>query len=270
MTTAAGEWIDGKSVHEDRRVAWLLWGLAVLGLPLSGATFAAHFQAAIAAQPGTPMTVGLFFVLELAKVALFSGLAVWAGTKLARAAGIDVPVARALVRGDAAGAFRAVVRALPVGVLLGVISAGPAVALRAAFEGKTIVALVTAPADVGGALAHASGIFYGFGVELWFHWGVLAVASRWLVRATGASAARAFPWANAIAGLAFGVFALVSVYTPHAGEPGAWRYAGEAFAGFGLPSVIQGLAIRQRGLVSAWIASSTALWILIVLGIAFR
>ena len=128
--------------------------------------------------------------------------------------------------------------------------------------------LLTVSSDGASAFAQASGVFYGFALELWFRWGILALASRLVSRVTGQSGERAFPYANVLASVALGVFALVSIYSPHAGETGAWRYALDALAGYGLSSAFHGMALRRHGLVSVGIAVLAHQWIAVALRVA--
>jgi hypothetical protein len=237
--------------REDARLArWLFFATLAL-LPLSAPMFLSHFRAATAAAPpGTP-SIPVFLVLELVKVALFSATAVWAGKKAATRAGIDAPVLRALLRKDRAAATRAVRGALTLAIPLGALCFAASIAIRSPFEGKTIGQLLALADDRGAPLVRLTGVFYGAAVELWFRWGALALASRGVSRLTGLSAARAFPVANVLAALAYGTFAVVSVWGPHAGEPGASRYVLEALLGYGLPSAFLGMAVRRHGFESA-------------------
>lgn len=253
------------TAREDVRVARWLFAVTLAILPLSSPMFLSHFRAATEAHPGPP-SIPAFFVIELVKVALFSGLAVWAGARAATEAGIDAPVVRALLRGDAAAAARAVKDALPVSLLLGTLALAAGTLIRAHFEGVTIAQALTRPDDFGSPLVRLTGVFYGVGVELWFRWGVLSLATRAVSRRLRLAPRRAFVVGNALAALSFGVFAIPSVWGPHAGAPGASRYLVEALVGYGLPSFFNGVGVRRFGFVSAVLAMVTAQ----VFGAVFR
>jgi hypothetical protein len=245
------------TAREDARVARWLFAVTLAILPLSSPMFLSHFRAATSATSSTP-SVPAFFVIELVKVALFSGLAVWAGARAATEAGIDAPVVRALLRGDAAAAARAVKDALPISLVLGTLALATGAAIRAHVELTTIAQALTQPDDHGSPLVRLTGLFYGVGIELWFRWGVLSLATRAASRRLGLAPERAFLVGNALAALSFGVFAIPSVWGPHAGAPGASRYLAEALVGYGLPSFFNGAGVRRFGFVSAVLAMVTA------------
>ncbi len=254
---SAGSTFDARR-DEDARIARWLLAAAITTPLLSAPMFLAHFREAVAASPVITPGVPAFMALELAKVALFSWVATALGRRTASAAGFDAPAVRALVRGDRGGALRALRDALPTAIALGVTAFAVGVAIRAPLEGTSIGDYLARHTDRGTPLVRATGVFYGFAVTLWFRWCALAVASRFVSRVTRLDPARAFPIANVLAALCYGLFAMISILGPHAGEPGAWRYVLEAMAGSGIPGVLTASAVRKRGFESAVLADATS------------
>jgi len=250
------EVFDIEIKKEDSHIArWLLVG-AVICTFLSAPMFHVHFREAVAKAP-IPLSIPLLFIIEILKVALFSWLAVTAGRRWARPIGLDVPVLREMVRGQFKNALEVAKKPLLVGIFLGL--AGFVVRLGAGFLlGETSILGTLGRYNHGlNPLIVADAVFYQFGVMLWFGWGTLSMATYTIANLAGISGARAFPWGNAVAALAFGLFACVSVYSPHRGEVGAHKYIVEAFLLYGLPNFFFCLGVHRWGLLSAMVGVGT-------------
>src|SRR5438552_4751837 len=184
----------------DARLALALFFVAVSTVALSGPMFLAHFRHALATVKPAPKMppVAVLFVLETVKVALFSGLAVWAGARVASSAGLDAPVVRALLAGDAPAALRALAAAVPIAVGIGV-----AIVAAERFARRSLPALPAPTRAPMPPLVRATGVAYGaFAVELWFRWGVLASVA-YALRGAGLDGTSASAGAILASGLAY-------------------------------------------------------------------
>ncbi len=247
---------------EDSNISrWLLAG-AIIGTLLSGPMFYEYFREATAKSPMLPSIPILFFI-EIVKVTLFSWFAVTAGRRFATQVGLDVPVLRAISRGEIKSATEIVKKVLTVGILLGFLGFG--VRLAAGFALGEASILGTLELYHNGLSIVADAVFYQFAVTLWFNWGILSLAVYAFSKLPHVSRKIAFLFGNLFASLAFGLFACLSVYGPHRGESGASRYLAIAFLLYGLPNFFFCLGIRRWGFLSAVAGVSIAT----LLGAAF-
>lgn len=210
----------------------LLVGTIVCTL-LSTPMINAHFREAMAKNPLLP-SIQLLFFIEILKVTFFSWLAVTAGKRWA-----------------------AFMKVLYIGMLLGLI--GFIVRLAAGFllGERSILGTLEKYNHGQSPLIVPNAIFYQFSVTLWFGWGILSFAAHSISKLTSLSRTMVFLWANTIASLAFGLFACLSVYSPHHGEVGASKYVAEAFLLYALPNFFFCIGIRRWGLFSAMIGVAT-------------
>jgi hypothetical protein len=246
-------------IAEDARVGWALFAAALATVLASSPMFLAHFRQAIATAKlrGRAPPVFVFFLAETFKITIFSALAAWAGSRNATLAGLDAPIARALVRHDSHAALAGLAHAVPVGLLLGVVAFPIAIALRRAFGDPR------REREAGSTGARLTGLFYSaIDLELWFRWGVLAPAARGFL-AAGLSSFGAFVAGTAVSTLAFGAFAIVPVRGAHPTAPMP-RVLLRAFLGVAGPSVLCAFALRTGGLECAMFAHAVLAGLLIL------
>ena len=166
-TSSSGTSIGQKA--EDSQMALWLFVLAISCIPLSAPMFLTHFREAVRVQHN-PVGVISLFIFEVIKVALFSGVAVWTGKHFASDVGLDAPVVRSLVQGRKNEAFRVALKALPFGMLVGLLGFLVKLGITSIFRGANLIELLNLLDHDQTPFTIATGVFYSFAITLWFRW----------------------------------------------------------------------------------------------------
>jgi len=255
--------LAGPSGSALRAVSRLRLWLALVALAAAGLLAATPFllpvlQQLLAGRP-LPLSAGVVLGLQDVQVLIFTALLVAVGVWTAPPLGLDAPLVRARLAGQAVSAR--LLGLLPASVLGGTLAALAVLALSQALRARL-------PADLGvfpamHPWAAATGAFYGGIVEeLLFRWGLLSLLAFALVR-LGASRGVGFWVANVVAALAFGAAHLPAAL--QLGVPRTPLVVGYLLAANALAGLVFGFCFRRRGLESAMLAHGSAdVWLHVV------
>jgi len=267
---AAGEAFDPAPEKEDTLVGWVIFFSGVTGFLASSYFFVVMWRSASADSPGQLPAIPVLFCIEAAKCTILSALAAWAGKRGATRAGLDEPIARALVRGKPGAALRLLLGVLPGALAVGVAVCALDVGLWRIIAGEPLRATFAAVThSVASPLVRATEVFYaGLGIELWFRWGITCPVASAAVR-RGATPDRAFWRGSVAAAIAYGIFALPTSIGAPPFVHSVVRFGSAGFVTSACASIAYGLLMRRRGLAAAAIAHGVTAFVRVVVCPAF-
>jgi hypothetical protein len=244
---------------KDGALAIVIFLTGVCSFLGSSGFFIALWRTASSDAPGSLPGIPILFCIEATKCTVLSALAAWGGYRGATRAGFDEPVLRAVVRQDLGAAVGAFMRAVPGAIVVGIAAFFLETLLWNGISGESLVRTASVLThDVSSPVARASIVFYGgFGMELWFRWGVTSPVAGAAMR-RGATRARAFWTGSAAAAVAYGIFALPSSIGAPPITHSILRFGGAGFVSAVCTSVVYGLFLRRRGLTAVALAHGAA------------